>query len=360
MKIVIRAGGSGTRLWPLSRRQSPKQFLPLLGKRSLLEEKINEIRPAVNGWNDIYISVTEPFIATVKKLVPKVPKKNIIAEPIGRNTGPAIGLESVIIQAATGSIDPVIASLTVDDVFTNVSGFRSALKAAERYIEKQPFRIVTLASNLKVPDTGLSYIELGKALGKFGRQTIFNTHRWIEKPKLFRIKKLLKQNNVFAHTGLYIWKTSTILSLFEKHQPTIYNKLLKIQLSYDHKNYSQTIGRLYRTMPAISIEKAIIGKEKNIAVCAGSYGWSDTGKWYLVKNILKPGNKNITTNNVILKNVSDSLVYGDTKRMTGVVGLSGVVIVDTGDALLICSKEYSGDVKKIVEELEQRKQYKYL
>ncbi|MDD5567537.1 MAG: sugar phosphate nucleotidyltransferase [Patescibacteria group bacterium] len=201
MKIVIRAGGSGTRLWPVSRQKKPKHFLPLLGQRSLLEEKVEELKPLLRHWSDLYISVSQPFVSLVRRMVPRLPAKNIIAEPCGRNTGPAIALETVIIEAASqGKDDPVIASLTVDDVFKEAGGFRKALRESEHFLKHHPLWIVAIASSVAQPDPGLSYIEIGRQITRYGSQAFNRSLRWIEKPSGGALTRLHKNPRVFAHT----------------------------------------------------------------------------------------------------------------------------------------------------------------
>lgn len=361
MKIVIRAGGSGTRLWPISRQKKPKHFLPLLGSRSLLEEKVDELRPLLRRWSDLYISVSRPFVPLVRKLVPHLPEKNIIAEPCGRNTGPAIALETAVIEAALrGKDDPVIASLTVDDVFSEAGRFRDTLRSAEKFLKRHPLWIVAIASSVRKPDPGLSYIEVGRTMTRSGGQKFARSKRWIEKPTGGRLTRLFKNPSVFAHTGLYVWKASTILSLFEKHAPNVYALSRSIQKYYGTSAYQKKLEKYFEAMPSVSIEETVARKAKNIAVAAGDFGWSDTGKWYLVKDLISEGKHNVTRGRVVAVDSEDSLIYCPRGKVAGVVGIRGLIIVDTGDALLVCPKDRSGDVKVLVDRLKEHKLNRYL
>ncbi len=361
MKIVIRAGGSGTRLWPISRQKKPKHFLPLLGSRSLMEEKVDELRPLLNRWSDLYISVSRPFVPLVRKLVPRLPEKNIIAEPCGRNTGPAIALETAIIEAAArGKDDPVIASLTVDDVFSEAGRFRDALRASEKFLQHHPLWIVAIASSVKKPDPGLSYIERGRTMTRYGGQAFSRSLRWIEKPSGVQLTRLFKNPNVYAHTGLYVWKASTILSLFEKHEPNVYALSRRIQQYYGRAAFTRRLQQYFTAMPSLTIEEAVARKAKNIAVAAGDFGWSDTGKWYLVKDLISEGKNNVTRGRVVTVGTEDSLIYSPRGKVAGIVGVRGLIVVDTGDALLVCPKDRSGDVKTLVDRLKEYKLNRYL
>lgn len=361
MKIVIRAGGIGTRLWPVSRQKKPKHFLPLLGKRSLLEEKVDELQPLLKGWKDLYISVSKQFVSLVRRLVPRIPDKNIIAEPCSRNTGPAVALETALIEAGSqGKDDPVIASLTVDDVFTESGKFRDTLRSCEHFLKHHPLWIVAIASSVAKPDPGLSYIKLGRKIAQYGSQPFHRSQAWVEKPKAGQLTRLLKNPRVFAHTGLYVWKASTVLSLFEKHAPAIYELLRSIQRAYGTVTYHRVLERQFHAMPLLSIEEAIARKAKNIAVAAGDYSWSDTGKWYLVKDLLSEGRHNVTRGRVLTVDCEDNLIYAPKGKVIGAVGLREMIVVDTGDAVLVCPKNRSGDVKTLVERLKEHKLDKFL
>lgn len=361
MIVVIRAGGSGTRLWPASRQKKPKQFLPLLGKRTLLEEKLKEVRPLVHSWQDVYVSVGSNFVPLARRLAPHVPRRNIIAEPCGRNTGPAIALESVVIAAAQqGREDPVIASLTVDDVFRSASAFRAALKSAEQFIKHFPQWSVALAATPPKPDPGLSYLKLGRVLGHFGGRSIHRSASWTEKPKPNQLSRLLKQPDVFAHTGQYLWKASTILNHFERYHPVIASAVNRIQQAYGTTAFRRTLGRAYAGLPSVSIEEAVTRRVRRLAAVAGDFGWSDTGKWYLIKHLLAPGRQNVTRGTVVGVDNEDSLIFAPKDKVVGTIGLHGMIVVDTGDALLVCPSERSGDVKILIERIRERRLKQFL
>ncbi|MFH1088229.1 MAG: sugar phosphate nucleotidyltransferase [Patescibacteria group bacterium] len=362
MKIVIRAGGGGTRLWPLSRIKKPKQFLPLLGKKSLLQSKYDEILPLLKSHKDLYISVPLGFIPIVKRQLPKVYKENIIVEPISRNTGPAIGLESIIIQSRTKpDEDPVIASLTVDDVFGEVGKFRTLLKASEQFLKKKPFYALAIASSIRKPDLGLSYIELGKHIGKERGQEFNLAKRWIEKPKKVMLKRIMKNSKFNAHTGQYIWRNSTILSYFEMYQPFIYARLQKIAGSIGTSRYPSTLKREYSALPKMSIEEAVARFIPRMGVAAGRLGWTDTGKWYLIHDLLPhDAQKNVTKGKTLMHHTKRTLVFASKDRLISTLGLRDMVVVDTGDAILIAHQSYSSEVKEIVEMLKKKKMNRYL
>ncbi|MFH1171591.1 MAG: sugar phosphate nucleotidyltransferase [bacterium] len=355
MKIVIRAGGSGMRLWPLSRIRQPKQFLSLLGNRSLFEEKLREVRPLVAGWDDVYVSVSAPFIPLVRRIAPRMHPDHILAEPVGKNTGPAIALESAVIQAAAkGKEDPVIASLTVDDVFLQHGKFRRALHAAEHFLHHYPQWIVALAATPSQQDPGLSYLKLGRTIATYNRQPFARCEQWTEKPDRAHLMVLLRHPRVFAHTGQYVWKASTILAHVERYQPELFRTIRRIQRSYGTRRFSPTLRRLYPTVPSMSIEEAVAKHVRNIAIAAADFRWSDTGKWYLVKQLLGSGKHNVTRGNVVSVDGDNSIIFAPKGKIIGTIGLRGMIVVDAGDALLVCPQDRSDDVKVLLERLRER------
>lgn len=357
MKIVIRAGGSGTRLWPLSRQNHPKQFIPLLDSRSLLQRKFDEVRPLLRSIDDLYVSVGVPFVKTVRRILPRLPQANIIAEPCGRNTGPAIGLESVYIKARLRpGQDPVIASLTVDDVFKSVDRFRSTLRAAERLLLKKPELTLTIASKVSQPDSGLSYIQVGRRLnpGQSG-PAFFIAQRWAEKPQARQLKRIMKNRQYYAHTGLYLWRASTILNHFKTYQSSIFQRLQKIGASVGSLRYQSVLKREFAAVPSASIEELVARHISPIGVGAGDFGWSDTGKWHLIHELLpKDEQNNALRGRIVNLSTENSLILSGGGRLVATLGLENIAVIDTQDAVLVMPKDRSGEVKRIVDELKRR------
>ncbi len=363
MKIVIRAGGSGTRLWPLSRQNHPKQFIPLLDSRSLLQRKFQEIKPLLRSISDLYISVAAPFANTVRRTLPQLPKANIIVEPCGRNTGPAVGLESVYIKTRLQpGENPVIASLTVDDVFKSVDRFRKTLRASERLLLQKPDLILTIASRVRQPDSGLSYIEIGERIRSNKSSSIFFfAKRWIEKPRDKQLKQIIGNPKYFAHTGLYIWRQSTILQNFKLFQPTIYHRLEKIGRAFGTARYQKVLKRQYAALPSASIEELIARRVKPIGVAAGDFGWSDTGKWHLIHQLLPQDQAgNVFRGKTLSLTAKNTLILANSGRLVVALGVKDLAIIDTSDALLVMPKDRSAEVKQIVDELKKRSLKRYL
>ncbi len=363
MKIVIRCGGAGTRLWPVSREKRPKQFQSLLGQKSLFEEKLRQIRPLVKRRSDLYVSTVREYVPIVHRLAPSILPDHIIAEPVRRNTGPGIALETTIINAQQPKgEDAVIASLTVDDVMHNARLFRQLIAHAARYLEEDdPFSILTIACPVDSADTGLSYLVLGRTVSRGKNYAFRRVERWIEKPAARQLGQLLRRQNVAAHTGLYLWRASTVLNILEAHEPVMFARLQRIRQAFGTGRYRRVLERQFSALQSASVEELIAKRAARIIAAVADLGWKDTGKWWLVQEVRrrKPGD-NVTEGQVVAIDTEDSIVYAPRGKLVATIGLKGYVVIDTGDALLVCPKERSGDVKKVVEHLQRQDDRKTL
>jgi mannose-1-phosphate guanylyltransferase len=356
MKIVIRAGGVGTRLWPLSRKNNPKQFQAIASDKVLIRDTQDRIAPLVNIGDDLFISVNESVKHLVKKYLPEVSDKNIIPEPASKNTGPAICLESVLI-ADRFSDHEIVASLPSDDYITDPEAFRTLLQTAETFLKKNPEYIMTPGIKPNYPDTGYSYIKSGDVLQEEGEEGIFKVADWVEKPDLDYCKELIASGRYFYHTGMYIWQLKTVINLFEKYQPEMLAACREIVELMKLGGQEEKIAKIYSSLEKMSIETAITDKAEKIAMCVSNrIGWSDLGKWHTIKDLL-PANQgdNLIKGNVIPLDTTDCMIYGNKDKVIATIGLDDMVIIDTDDALLVCPRERSDEAKKIVEELQKNK-----
>lgn len=356
MKIVIRAGGVGTRLWPLSRKNNPKQFQAIASDKTLIQETQDRIAPMIDIEDDLFVSVNDSLKERVKALLPEVSDKNIILEPASKNTGPAICLESVLI-ADRFSDKEIVASLPSDDYITDPDAFRALLQTAEIFLKQNHEYIMTPGIKPNYPDTGYSYIKSGDLLQEKGEEAIFKVADWVEKPDLDYCKELIASGRYFYHTGMYIWQLSTVLELFEKFQPEMLETCRKIVSLIKLGGQEEKISELYSSLEKMSIETAVTDKVEKIAMCVSNrIGWSDMGKWHTIKDLL-PANQgdNLVKGNVIPLDTTDCMIYGSKDKIIATIGLDDMVIIDTEDALLVCPKDRSDEAKKIVEELQKNK-----
>lgn len=353
MKIVIRAGGAGTRLWPASRENNPKQFQALISKNAIIRDTVNRVKPLLKNAEDLFVSLNQKMVKRLKKEISGLPRKNMILESVGKNTGPAMCLESCFLARRFGE-ETIVASLPSDDFISDAAAFREMLREAENFLKSNPEYIITPGAKPTCPDEGYSYIKIGKKLGESREVKIFKVGGWIEKPKINHCKKLIKSGKYFYHTGMYVWRLKTVLDLFRKFQPKIHNACQKLAAGKGVREYAK--------LEKISVESAITNRAPKIAVAVSEkFIWSDLGKWQIISEMIR-GDK---TGNVIRgKNISidtkNCLVYSPKNKLVATIGLDDFIVVLTEDALLVCPKDRAGDVKKIIDEIKKRGLKKYL
>jgi mannose-1-phosphate guanylyltransferase/mannose-6-phosphate isomerase len=360
MKIVIRAGGIGTRLWPMSRSNNPKQFQTIVGNKSMIRTTFDRLSPKLVDPNDVFVSVNETQIDKVKRGLPEISVENLIIETDTRNTGPAICLEICFLEKKLSS-DDIIASLPSDDYISNNDAFISLLLAAEEFIKLNPDFILTPGIKPSYPDTGYSYLKAGKNLQKIGEENIYEVVDWVEKPEPDYCEELIKSGVYFYHTGMYVWQLKNIVSLWEKMQPEMMSICRKIVDLPDMKN--PEAKKLYSRLEKISVESAITHKFDKIAMSVSNrLGWSDLGKWHIIKKVLKEDEReNLEIGQVYSQRVSDSIIYsGDKNKLIVVNEVNGLAIIDTPDVLFVSSLEKSHEIKKILEILKKDNKEKYL
>jgi mannose-1-phosphate guanylyltransferase len=359
MKIVIRAGGIGTRLWPVSRQAEPKQFLKLFGDKSLLRETMERVMPMVEPERDLFISSTFNFTSRILKEVPEITAKQLITEPSSRNTGPAICLECAFLEKLIDK-DEVVATLPSDDFISDAKAFRDLLLQAEKFLKQNPDYILTPAVLPKEVDTGYSYLKEGNNLQQDGEEAIFEVADWVEKPNYDFCKQLIDSGVYYYHTGMYIWQLGNVLGLWERHNP----EMIKICREIVAKGLDkpEEIGEMYNALEKCSVESALADKVGKIAMSVSNrIGWSDLGKWSKIKKYLTvDGDGNVLKGKVIPVDTTDSMILAADKKLIAAIGLDDMMVIDTKDALLICPEKRIEEIKKIIEKLQEIKEDEYL
>ncbi len=357
MKIVLRAGGVGSRLWPVSREKNPKQFHALTSENTLLEESIHRVMP-IAAIEDIFISTHRDAAEIVRTQHHEILHENIIIEPERKDTAAAIGLESIIIRKR----DPkgIVASLGSDHSVRRVKEFQRILLLAEEFVRRHPEYIIPIGIRPTRPDTGYGYIQYGEVIDSHDGKNMFRVDRFTEKPDIKTAKEFLTESNYLWNANMFVWNVSTILELYQRFLPDMYAQLLEIEEAIGTPNERAVVDRVYPQMQKIAVDYAIIEKADTVAALAADIGWSDIGDWARLKDELaefEEENVNIGAEHISINTVN-SLVYSEKKgKVIATVGLENVIIVDTDDALLVCDKYHSEEVKEIVQKLKaQRKE----
>lgn len=350
---MILAGGRGTRLWPISRETKPKQFQKFLSAKTLLQEAFLRLRPAFPA-KDFFVVTHRDYAAETQRQLPQIPKKNIIIEPVGRNTAAAIGLGAIhLVKRGFGN--EAITVLPADHHIADAKKFADMLKWGEKKIRKD--WLGAIAANPTYPETGYGYIKLGKNLG----DGVFRVEKFIEKPDLETAQKFLASWDYLWNTGIFLWRTNTILAKIKKHLPQHHKYLSEISRALGTKDEAEALAKNYSQIKDISIDYGIMEKEKNIFVIPADLGWSDIGSWlHLKKSLQKSANENVTRGRCLNINSRDSLIFGG-QRLIATVGVDNLIVVDTDDALLICSADESQKIKELIKKLKERNEtQKYL
>lgn len=356
MKIVIRAGGTGTRLWPMSRQNNPKQFQPVVGDDSMVKVTFDRVRPIVTTTADIFVSVNLNLLNLLQGCLPEVEPTNIITEAEVRNTGPAMCLE-VCWLANICSPDEVIASLPADDFISDAEAFRSLLKLSAKFLTENHDYILTPAVRPTYVDTGYSYFKTGENLASAGEEGIFRVAEVVEKPNEERCQELIDSGAYYCHTGMYLWRLGYIKQLFTELQPEMTKVCEEIVKLMVEGKQEKKIAELYAGLQKMTIESAITDKAPNLAMSVSSgLGWSDLGKWHSIKRVLSEEGQNLIKGEVIINESKNNLIYNiSDKRVVVVNDVEDLVIIDTNDTVYISSLKNSAEVKKCLEKLKEAK-----
>ena len=357
MKILILAGGRGTRLWPISRQQKPKQFQKLISDKTMLQETVDRISPLVK-MSDIYISTNKEYRTEVKKELSKIPAKNIICEPANRERAAAFALAIAYFnnnkstKVKNGNETMVV--MPSDHFIKKSKRLLNTIIEADQFLEKHPDYLVALGIKPTDPETGYGYIKSnGKIIKKINSHKFLAVQKFVEKPNLKTAKQYIKSKNYFWNSGIYVWKTETILKGIKEFIPDIYERYLKINKAFGTRSFDKVLAKEYPLMDKVSPEYAILENYKKIAVVPLKVGWSDIGSWSVLKNVLvKPKNRHYVRGEHLDVNSKNLLVYGS-KKLVITVGLKDLVIVDTDDVILVCDKNKTQKVKEVVEKLEK-------
>ncbi|MEI6379163.1 MAG: sugar phosphate nucleotidyltransferase [Candidatus Falkowbacteria bacterium] len=356
MKIVIRAGGTGTRLWPMSRQNNPKQFQPVVGEDTMIKVTYDRVRPAVDSADDLFVSINRSMSECLQSALPEVVEENIITEAESRNTGPAMCLE-VCFLSVSCSPDDVIASLPSDDYISDAEAFRNLLKLSEKFLAEHNDYILTPAVRPAYLDTGYSYFKAGKNLDSDGEEAIFKVAKVIEKPNEERCQELIDSGVYYCHTGMYIWRLGYIKELFEKLQPEMTKICQEIVGLMQQGGQDKQIADLYASLEKMTIESAITDKAPNLAMSVSSgLGWSDLGKWHVIKRmLLEDETENLTKGRVIANKAKNNLVYTtNNKKVVVINDLDDLIVVDTPEGLFISSSLRSAEVKDCVTKIKEK------
>ena len=357
MYIVILAGGSGTRFWPLSRKSTPKQLMSVFGGKSMLQRTVERVLPLKPKRIMVVTNVLQAAETRSQlQYITGVPV-DVVEEPIGRNTAPAVGLAASII--ARFDPDGIMAVLPADHYILDEERFRDTLRKGRSVAESGA--LVTLGIAPTRPETGYGYIEATENRGSAPAQVA----RFVEKPALERALEFLATGRFYWNSGMFVWGACTILDQIRRFMPELSAGLAKLTFDSDLWELSDLrpqISEIYAGIRGESIDFGVMEKAENVQVIPASFGWSDVGSWSALPEVMEAdqdGHVVISARGSASIGSQGCLAYGGGK-LVALVGVSDLIVVDTPDALLVCTKSAAQDVKKVVEELEKRGLGEYL
>ncbi len=354
MRVVILAGGSGSRLWPMSRSDVPKQFCKLTSDKTMLEETLDRFKNY--SADKKFIATTEQLVDEIKEILPDFPEENIIVEPEKRDTAPAMGFNAV--HLGLRDMDEPMVFVASDQQIGQVDNFLNCLDQAEKVINETG-KMLDISIYPTEPNTALGYTKVGeKKIEKDGVEFYeFLGHK--EKPDFETAKEYLAEGSYFWHANYYMWTPRKFMEAYEKYTPEMHQKLKDIEKELQGEARQDKITELYSQMEKISIDYAIAEKmdPKDVLIIKGEFGWRDIGTWdTLYDNSLPQADeqKNVIRAEVVAIDTAGSMIYGEKGKVIATIGVDDMVIVDTKDALLVCPKSRAQDVKKVIEELKKR------
>lgn len=352
---VILAGGGGTRLWPKSRQKTPKHLLKLFGKDSMLQLTYNRIAEILPP-DRVFVITHQNHLAQAQEQLPDIPEGNWIVEPQAKNTALAMGVASAVI----GKHDPqaAIVNLAADQVIDDEDKFLQTLVAGLEIAGKGE-DIVSIGIRPSFPHTGLGYIRTGEQVDAASdRKTyVFASRGFKEKPDLATAQSFLASGQYLWNANLYCWSYQTITKAMQQYAPEIAEAMARVEAAWGTSEQQSVMEKVYEQAESVQIDIAVSEKAQNLVVIPGDFGWSDIGDWKVMYDNGKKDNRgNVVSDEGSFVGVD---TYGSlietNGRLVAVIGLRDVVVVDTDDALLICEKSRSQDVKKIVEQLKEGK-----
>jgi mannose-1-phosphate guanylyltransferase len=351
LHAIVMAGGSGTRFWPKSRRNRPKQLLRLHGDATMLQQTVARVAPLVPPSRTYIITGADQAEAT-KAQLPDLPAANVVAEPCPRDTAACVGLAALIVAKADPEGTMIV--LAADHVIQPVDKFLATVKAAVQVIDADPTAFVTFGVKPTRPETGYGYIERGEALGAPEGVPLFKVVQFREKPDLATAKQFVADGRFAWNAGIFAWRARAILDALKAHRPNLYASLERVGKALGTHEEAETIAREYPSMEKVPIDKAVMEKATNVRVLEVPYDWNDVGDWRSLSGLVPPdSNGNTTQGSVHTIDTKGSIIVSDDGGLIATLGVEDLVIVQSGGATLVARKDQLDRLKALVEGLEK-------
>ncbi len=349
LNVVIMAGGKGERFWPKSREKSPKQLLSIGSKNTMLQETVKRAE-ALTSPKNIFIVTRIGLEGEIQKQVSYIPKENIINEPFARNTAAAIGLANIIIQKRDK--DSITVVLPADHIIKDIRQFKKTIAAASKATKEG--RLVTIGIKPSYPETGYGYIHRGDEIGS-GSPSIFKVKEFREKPDLKTARKYFKKGGYYWNSGMFVWTTKRIEEAFKEYMPKLHNALKVIENSLSSPLRDKVIKEEYEKLEKISIDRGVMERAENVSVVEGLFDWNDVGSWLALEKVYKKDDDgNIVAGDHVGIDTKNCILMGEGSPIT-TIGVSDLIVVNTGDVVLVCKKTEAQKVKELLKQIKKNK-----
>ncbi len=346
MNILIFAGGSGTRLWPASRKSTPKQFLNFVGDSTLLQQTYKRMRKGAKP-DRIFIATSASYASQIAKQLPQIKRSHFSLEPARKDRGPALGLAALIMRHE--SKDDIFATAWSDDHITQESLYHKTLSVAENYLKEHGDKIIAVGITPSSPSIGFRYIQTGKAING----SIYTVKKFTDKPNQKLALKYFDSGKYLINSGYFISSASHILNLYKKYKPECYRLLKKIEPHIGTSGRNSAIRKYYPKMESFDFEEILIKNPNELLVTPGAFDWADVGRWSVIKDIQSALQENLTKGLTLSHNTTGSLIYNynSGKQIVTTLHANNLIIVVTPEAVLVADKNSSEELKEIIEKL---------
>jgi len=351
MYAVIMAGGVGTRFWPRSRKRRPKQLLPIAGPASMLRLTIDRLRPLLEP-DAILVVTNADQVQAIRAELPELPPENVLVEPCGRNTAPCIGLAAAVLQAR-GAADETMLVLPADHVVRHAEAFRAALQASDAWLRQRDV-LLTLGIRPQRPETGYGYIRAGAETLEVDGQRFQPVERFVEKPALEVARGFVADGQHLWNSGMFAWRVRRIRDELERFVPELAAGLAGLEAAYGTSQWQRRLNEAYDDFPNVSIDYGVLEKASAVWVAPVDLGWSDVGSWASLAELrAADANGNVVTEGCVALEAHGNIVEAG-ERTVVLLGVKDLIVVDAGDAILVCPRDRAQQVGTIPAELQRR------
>ncbi|MBI4962294.1 MAG: mannose-1-phosphate guanylyltransferase [Desulfomonile tiedjei] len=347
---VIMAGGSGTRFWPQSRQSRPKQLLKIAGDKTMIRATVERVLDEIS-FERIMVVTSESYAQEISGELPELSSDMLVCEPQGRNTAPCIALAAY--KLLKKDPEAVMAVLPADHVIADEQAFRKALKAAAEVASSGDY-LITFGIVPNKPETGYGYIELGERATEQAQAPAFKVKRFVEKPDQQRAEEYIKAGTFLWNSGMFVWKASVIIENFEKHLPGVSEAIARISSAFGTEEEGKAIAEVYNSIEGVSIDYGIMEKAANVLVIPIDVGWNDVGSWASLHEVWANDHDGNIIFGELIALAASGCVVSSPHKLTALIGVEDLVVVDTPDALLVCRKDKAQDVRKLQELLKEK------